>query len=60
MPVRLTASQLVVVWILGFLGAFVSFSFFGVWQENRLPGQLAAGAIVIVCVVLTLLRRREG
>jgi hypothetical protein len=57
---RLNASQLVVVWIVGFLAAFGAYSFFGVWQENRLPGQIAAVAIVGVCLLLTAFRRRES
>ena len=55
---RLNASQLVVVWIVGLLAAFVAYSFFGVWQENRLPGQIAALVIVAVCALLTIARRR--
>ncbi len=58
-PMRLDASRLVVIWMIGLLAAFVVYAFFGVWQENRLPGQVGAALIVAVCLLLTLVRRRD-
>ena len=56
---RLTNSQLVVVWSLGLMLSFLMFGLFGVWQEDRTLGQVAPLVILVVCLVLTALRRKS-
>lgn len=57
---RLSRSQLVVVWSLGLILAYLVYGFFGVWQEDNTAGQIAPLVILAVCLVLTFLRRRES
>lgn len=47
------------VWSVGLILAYLSYGLFGVWQENNTAGRLAPLLILVVCVVLTLLRRRD-
>ena len=57
---RLTVSQLVVIWIVGLLVSFLVFSAFGVWQENKTAGRLIPLLVIVGCLVLTVTRRRES
>ena len=56
---RFTPSQLVVMWMAGFMIASVSFGLLGAREGTRTAGWIVVGVVVVTVVFLTLFARRR-
>jgi hypothetical protein len=56
---RFTPSQLVVMWMAGFMVAAFAFGMLGAREETRTAGWIVVGVVVVTVVFLTLFARKR-